>query len=232
MPTTQRRSAYQGSMNMDNERAIKAKVLDALRRDHRGRRAPMIATEYCIGTTGVRADLALAYRTPTSELVGIEIKSALDTLRRLPHQIEAYSRIFDRVILVAATRHQETVRQYRLPNLEIWEIEKSGALTRVRTGSSPLHAPGLSTLLPQRDQLRYKGLIAAGSQGERDAFFAAFEDRYGECSAEFWSRVQGRRISEADVAELSRFYPKRAREQQIADDYAEKLTSWRALEAA
>ncbi len=217
---------------MDNERAIKAKVLYALRRDQRSGRAPIIATEYCIGATGVRADLALAYRTPTRELVGIEIKSALDTLRRLPHQIETYSRIFDRVIVVAATRHQEAVRQYRFPNLDIWEIEKSGALTRVRTGTSPVISSGLSALLPQRDQARYKGLIAAGSQGERDAFFAAFEDRYGECSSDFWSRVQGRRIREEDVAELSRFHPKRAREQQIAEDYAEKLTSWRALEAA
>lgn len=219
-------------MNMDNERAIKAKVLDALRRDHRAGRAPMIATEYCIGATGVRADLALAYRTPSRELVGIEIKSALDTLRRLPHQIETYSRIFDRVIVVAATRHQEIVRQYQFPNLEIWEIEKSGALTRVRTGASPNHAPHLSALLPQRDQARYRGLIAAGSQGDRDAFFAAFEDRYGECSSEFWSRVQGRRVREEDIAELSRFHTKRTREQQIAEDYAEKLSSWRALEAA
>lgn len=217
---------------MDNEQAIKAKVLEALRRDQRITRAPFIATEYRIGATGVRADLALAFRNPHREFVGVEIKSALDTLRRLPHQIETYSRIFDRVIVVAATRHQATVRQYQHPNMEVWEIEKSGTLARVRTNVSPQPAAGLAALLSQRDQMRYKGLIAAGAQGERDAFFAAFEDRYGECSVDFWARVQGRRIKESDIAELSRFHAGRAREQQMEIDYAEKLSSWGAMEAA
>lgn len=216
---------------MDNERAIKAKVLDALRRSHRGRH-PVIAAEYCIGSTGVRADLALAYTYPKRELVGIEIKSALDSLRRLPNQIETYSRTFDRVIVVAATRHQKAVREYRIPNLEIWEIEKSGRLAQIRIPTAAGCSPNLSSLLTLRDQARYKGLISAGSHGSRDAFFAAFEDRYGESSSEFWSQVQGRRIKDEDLAELSLFHPIKIRELKMAADYAKELASWDTLEAA
>jgi len=217
---------------VDNERAIKAKVIDALRRENRRWRLPVIANEYCVGTTGVRADLALAFSTPQREFVGVEIKSAFDTLRRLPHQLTTYSSVFDRVIVVAATRHQNAVRQYRIPNLEIWELEKSGKLVRVRSAVTRLQRAEFSPFLTQRERNRYKGLIAAGPEGERDAFFAAFEDRYGDVSAEFWSRTQGRRIDKDDVNELSRFLPQRAQEQETANVYAKKLSSWHEMEAA
>lgn len=50
-----------------------------------------------------RIDLAAV----NSRLLGWEIKTAADTLRRLPGQQEIYSRIFDRLWLVADTRHLE-----------------------------------------------------------------------------------------------------------------------------
>lgn len=49
----------------------------------------------------VRVDIALV----DGVLHGFEIKSELDSLRRLTGQIDLYSRVFDRVTLVAARRH-------------------------------------------------------------------------------------------------------------------------------
>jgi hypothetical protein len=42
-------------------------------------------------------------------LEGFEIKSERDTLERLPRQVEAYGRIFDRVTVVCAERHLEPI---------------------------------------------------------------------------------------------------------------------------
>jgi hypothetical protein len=49
----------------------------------------------------VRIDVAVI----NGELCGFELKSDRDTLERLPHQAELYSRVFDRVTLVAGGKH-------------------------------------------------------------------------------------------------------------------------------
>jgi hypothetical protein len=51
----------------------------------------------------VRVDVALISDT----LHGFEIKSGLDNLQRLPHQQEAYGKVFERMTLVAHERHVE-----------------------------------------------------------------------------------------------------------------------------
>jgi hypothetical protein len=58
----------------------------------------------CLGD--VRIDIAVI----NGSLVGYEIKSASDTLRRLPIQAEYYSRVFDRVVLVVDERHLQKAR--------------------------------------------------------------------------------------------------------------------------
>lgn len=60
-----------------------------------------LGRETVVPVTGERADVAVF--GPETWL--IEIKSARDSLRRLPRQAEAFGRIADRCVLVAATRH-------------------------------------------------------------------------------------------------------------------------------
>jgi hypothetical protein len=55
--------------------------------------------------TDERADVAAIY---DDRMAGFEIKSARDTLVRLPRQVRAYSRVFDRCSLVVAQRHAVT----------------------------------------------------------------------------------------------------------------------------
>jgi hypothetical protein len=52
-----------------------------------------------------RADLAVLGRT----MDGFEIKTEKDTLRRLPRQVMAYGRLFDRCTVVVADKHREKV---------------------------------------------------------------------------------------------------------------------------
>ena len=57
--------------------------------------------EFWVPRTNERADVVAI----GSRLWGFEIKTDRDTLARLPRQVEAYSRLFDRCAVVVAERH-------------------------------------------------------------------------------------------------------------------------------
>src|SRR3954470_9343574 len=82
-------------------------IREALRRDLRARFArdpdTRIIEELGICQGSIRIDLAVA----NCLLHGYELKSAADTLERLPAQAAAYSRTFDQVTIVTASRHLE-----------------------------------------------------------------------------------------------------------------------------
>lgn len=52
-----------------------------------------------------RIDVAII----NGKMIGYEIKSDLDTLKRLPRQIEMYQRYFDKIFLVTTNRHLDEV---------------------------------------------------------------------------------------------------------------------------
>jgi hypothetical protein len=59
--------------------------------------------EFWVPCSNERADIVVI----GAAMLGYEIKTDRDTLRRLPRQVEAYSRLFDRCTLVLADRHLE-----------------------------------------------------------------------------------------------------------------------------
>jgi hypothetical protein len=91
----------------------------------------------CRGT--VRVDIAVINGT----LKGYEIKSAQDTLRRLPVQAATYNRVFDTMTIVVADRHLRAA-ETMIPNW--WGIQ----IVTAHDSSSPLvieHARGESANL-------------------------------------------------------------------------------------
>jgi len=64
-----------------------------------------IVDELDLPITKSRVDIAVV----NGHLHGFEIKSARDTLRRLPNQIEGYSKVFDYVTVVTEDRHYERI---------------------------------------------------------------------------------------------------------------------------
>src|SRR5689334_21519972 len=68
---------------------------------HTGEFDTRIVEEMGIWSGSVRIDLAVI----NGELSGYELKSDRDTLERLPLQSRLYSRVFDKVTLVASGRH-------------------------------------------------------------------------------------------------------------------------------
>ncbi len=75
-------------------------MLDA---QHAGDDHTRIVEEMGVWSGSVRIDIAVI----NGELHGFELKSARDTLDRLPNQAALYNEVFDRVTLVVASKHAE-----------------------------------------------------------------------------------------------------------------------------
>lgn len=72
-------------------------------RQHQRAPETVVLDEMVVADGLARVDIAVL----NGELHGFEIKSDRDTLRRLPRQMEAYGRVFDRVTLVVGAAHLE-----------------------------------------------------------------------------------------------------------------------------
>jgi hypothetical protein len=78
---------------------------------HAGDPDTRIVEEMGIWAGSVRVDVAVI----NGEIHGIELKSAKDTLERLPGQADLYNEVFDRVTLVVADKHLDKARD-RVPD--------------------------------------------------------------------------------------------------------------------
>lgn len=206
------------------ESLIKSDVLSSLRRRRIINRHSIIASEFVLGSTGRRADLAVYNGT---SFVGIEIKSKHDSLRRLRDQLETYNSCFDEVLLVLHERHLNEAFHIAPPNVPIFSITKSDQMSLVReaSGSSKKNASTSLKLLTLAELKRLVGL-PAGSLAKRadllraarqlpdsvifDAVTASFMKTYSETSAKFWHHVRKRNISIDAMSHLSRFSSERA----------------------
>jgi hypothetical protein len=104
--------------------------------------------ELWVPQTDERADVATVGET----FDGFELKSARDTLSRLPRQVGAYSRVFDRCTLVAAERH---ARAAWVPDWwGLIVVDRAGRLDAVRPAKpnpGPLDPETLVRLLWKDD---------------------------------------------------------------------------------
>ncbi|WP_146617613.1 sce7726 family protein [Rhodoplanes serenus] len=84
-----------------HDREVRFGLLTWLASLHAGDESTRVVEEMGIWANSVRIDVAVI----NGELQGFELKSARDTLDRLPRQIELYSQVFDRVTLVTEEKH-------------------------------------------------------------------------------------------------------------------------------
>jgi len=186
-----------------DESDLKALVLNEVRRQALGGDTPVVANEYRVGSTSVRADMAFL----GSEFVGVEIKSERDSLKRIRSQVDAYSLYFDRVIVVVADRHLRHLDWKALRAAEVWKVDRSGRVTVAAQQSQFAGTACLSTLLTHKQRVQ-NGLLNSPSPSEdhvREVFEREFRKRFGSTSAKFWLNVEGRAVRAEDLATLSRF---------------------------
>lgn len=216
-----------------DENDIKAAVLSWIRRGLNKQDLPVVASEFRLNGTGIRADLAIL---TTNSFVGFEIKSEYDSLRRLPSQIEGYIRYFDVTYLVLADKHVDRAADLDLQNAK---LIATSALSKQRLRRTDL---GQATsgmwmfhLLTAEEERRANKLLKRSSAvlnefdldaARREQFKIAFRKRYGETSERFWNSVTGRRIIGTDVQTLSRFHHVNILYQQVSEDDAIRSKTW------
>jgi hypothetical protein len=119
--------------DFDIRQALQCTVLA----QHKSEPDTLVVPEMRILAGLARIDVAVV----NGEIHGFEIKSDVDKLIRLPSQISAYNRIFDRVTIITGSRHFENARKL-VPNWwNIWLAKRVGChieLEAVRNGESNL----------------------------------------------------------------------------------------------
>lgn len=165
---------------------VRHAVLALLRLRHPDPAAVRIVEELGVWSGSARIDVAAI----GTDLYGVEIKSASDTLKRLDWQVDLYGRVFDRVDLVAAERHLAPALA-RIPPW--WGVLRAAEdlggvrLEPVRVGGvNPSPDPALVSALLWRDEvlaiLRERGLArgwASKAKPKLDAHLAASLSRGG-----------------------------------------------------
>ena len=209
-----------------SESDIKAIAIARLVRMRRIRSSSIIANEYRLGGSGIRADLAILDRT----FIGVEVKSDRDTLRRLASQVEAYERYFDRTILVLAEKHIPNIR-IDLSGVEVWSVSDSGA---VKTVSACKQArptglrQNLVDLIPSRQRNRllntHQGTLVG--KAVMEDFRNYFTNRFKPTSIAFWESIADRSFDGNDLKALSVYKPLRSKATEIALRHATALKGW------
>ena len=88
-----------------NDQQIRASFHHKWLSKHHGDSKTMVVNELGLNHGKNRADIAII----NGRLIGYEIKSDLDSLRRLNEQIFSYNAIFDRAYLITTPRHLKNV---------------------------------------------------------------------------------------------------------------------------
>jgi hypothetical protein len=79
----------------------------ALRRQH-AQKDTLVVDELGLNHGKCRADIAVV----NGHLVGYEIKSNSDSLRRLKEQVKSYNAVFDKISIVVGNRHINSIQNY------------------------------------------------------------------------------------------------------------------------
>lgn len=196
------------------ERQVKAIALMHLRKTYGRRRKPIVTAEFTLGKSGVRADL-VAF---ADETVGFEIKTARDTLRRLPSQMRAYAHYFNHVVAIVAPCHLPNLVDEDISGASIWTYDGKGGISVVRAGvTHVVDESALDDLLTQAER-------------QKCDFRTAMEERYAATSHQFWRTVSRRSIRPDDLSLLSRFADNRAQAQRLANERKARWENWLAAQ--
>lgn len=214
------------SSNGHSEASVKAAFLNRMRQARVISRRSVVASELVLGRSGVRADLAIFL----DELVGVEIKTERDTLRRLSRQLAAYRLHCDKVVLILAEKHLKAAELLPIGDVELWSITSDGTLELMRAADKVENPSALLPLLTAAEHRRLDRTIASRrhvSAGfERKLALASLRARFAQSSAQFWQAVGRGRIYPEHLVHLSRFRSARQEAAERRDQEAQRWEAW------
>jgi len=205
-----------------NEKQIKALVLNEMLTRGLISRGAIVANEYRIGNSGVRADLAIV----DAILIGIEIKSQHDSLRRLKTQLAAYLETFDKVIVVISESHARRLDRYAdLSTAEVWKIDLLGNIKRIKRGKTVINNRNnhLERLLYKRD-LKFQN--PPTTKELRHIVFSRFKAKFEGTSNIFWNALEGGSVTTESLDRLSAFKPARSIQKSKANERKLSFSKW------
>lgn len=106
-----------------NEKEIRSCLIEYLSKKHELSNTVFIS-ELFVNNFSCRADLVMA----NGQLSVFEIKSKLDTLDRLPSQVENYTNSFENVVVVCADKHIDKVLKSYDSGIGVWLIRDNGQI--------------------------------------------------------------------------------------------------------
>lgn len=109
-----------------SEMRLKAAVIDRLLGGSHVDKDAVIISEMTVANWTRRADVVLANGT----LWAFEIKSNSDSLHRLPGQIEAFRRHFEKFTIVAAERFEAAICNMMPEGVGLWIVDPQGRITQ------------------------------------------------------------------------------------------------------
>ncbi len=223
------------------ESQIKCDVLNLLRKRRVIDSRSIVASEYVLGSTGRRADLAIY---DGSRLIGIEIKSKHDSLVRLRDQLVVYQSCFDEVMLVSDERHISSALNTSPLGVSVFEIDRYACITLRREATASTTRAKLSCLqlltvpelkrltgVPLSASIKKSALLAEARQISDElilaAATAAFIEAFSETSLRFWRSVGRKNITPDALIGLSRFAPERMFIREKKEQQALFWEAWR-----
>lgn len=124
----------------------------------------VLVSEMTVANWSRRADVVLA----NGSLWAFEVKSELDSLARLPGQLETFTAHFEKVCVVCAPRFEAGARELLPEGVGLWISERDGTLTeRIRPRNSPLSKTAAVGLMKASELRRV--LACNGMTGLADA---------------------------------------------------------------
>lgn len=223
------------------EPEIKAIVLNHLKENGRISGKTSIINEFTIDNYSRRVDLALANQ---NHLIAFEIKSEADSLFRLGGQVEKYLEYFDKVIIVAASKHIAGIFATAPQNVGIWEISKKGILVRRRGKIEQIrNKEKLTNLMKANELIKLSNQLGLSTQFKdrrssvtalqnapistlREAALESIKKRFLQTYSSFWQHVRNSEVRPQHIDLLSPY--KEGRESLKIRD-ANKQAFWENL---
>ncbi len=223
------------------ESHIKCDFLNYLRAGRVINSRSLLASEYVLGTTGRRADLAIHNG---SRFIGVEVKSQYDTLTRLPDQLRVYTACFDDVMIVLDERHVEEGLEIADTAVSVYEVDRKGEINLRRQAKAPPTGNATTRLqlltiqelkklagVPVSIQAKRSVLLKEAEGLDRavtaDAVADAFRRAFSDTSEDFWRHVKRRRVTLEALGCLSRFATDRFNLREKENEKARFWDAWR-----
>lgn len=211
-------------MKCFDEVDIKLTVLELLIRKGFIDEDSVVLNEYTVDNFSRRVDIAVLRN---NKFYGFEIKSDLDTLKRLKGQVDKYLDFFDKVIVVVSGKHLGKALEMLPENVAIWEVcegkirvARRGRLKAIKNNASFIKLMDVRDL----DRLCRKELSEKGSKSRQEyesklmslpvskvrrAAFDSITKKYEGGAADFVFKARFSGLVKSDIDALNLYYSER-----------------------